>query len=101
MPYIEPAHVDYRYVLNQLPPPQGLFRLTIDPQGTITEIKILQHMGGVFDAPALKALINWRAKPILGPTRMVTVSLRYGQRLESGPLWIEKGDTFPGNFKEF
>src|SRR6267142_485893 len=47
MPYVEPAHVDYRYVLNQLPAPQGLFRLTIDPQGTVTEIKILQHMGGV------------------------------------------------------
>jgi hypothetical protein len=96
MPYIEPAHVDYRYVLNQLPPPQGFFRLTIDPQGTITEIKILQHMGGVFDAPALKALINWRAKPILGPTLF-----DMGSAIESGPLWIGKGDTFPGNFKEF
>jgi len=53
----------------------GIYRLTVDPQGNVTEIKILKRMG-VFadwpaDATALKTLIRWRAHP--GPVRIVDV----------------------------
>jgi len=51
----------------------GIYRLTVDPQGKVTEIKILKKMGVFGDWPAdvtaLKTLIRWRAKP--GPTRIV------------------------------
>jgi TonB family protein len=51
----------------------GIYRLTVDPQGKVTEIKILKKMGVFGDWPAdmtaLKTLIQWRAKP--GPTRIV------------------------------
>ena len=54
----------------------GSYRLTIDPQGNVTEIKILKRMG-VFrdwaaDVDMLKTLIRWRAKA--GPARIVDVS---------------------------
>jgi hypothetical protein len=78
MPFIEDALVDRRYRLMQLPQPLGLYRLSLDNQGAVTEIKILRRMGPPFDAIVLKALINWRAKP--GPSRAVTVFLRYGQK---------------------
>jgi TonB family protein len=51
----------------------GIYRLTVDPQGKVTEIKILRKMGVLgdwqADVTALKTLIRWRAKP--GPTRIV------------------------------
>lgn len=51
----------------------GIYRLTVDPQGKVTEIKILKRMGVFGDWPAhvtaLKTLIRWRAKP--GPIRIV------------------------------
>jgi TonB family protein len=51
----------------------GIYRLTVDPQGRVTEIKILKKMGVLgdwqADVTALKTLIRWRAKP--GPPRIV------------------------------
>jgi TonB family protein len=51
----------------------GIYRLAVDPQGTVTEIKILKRIGVFGDWPAdvtaLKTLIRWRAKP--GPNRIV------------------------------
>lgn len=51
----------------------GIYRLTVDPQGIVTEIKILKRIGVFGDWPAdvtaLKTLIRWRAKP--GPVRIV------------------------------
>jgi hypothetical protein len=49
--------------------------MTVDPQGNVTDIKILKRMG-VFgywraDVTALKTLIRWRASP--GPVRIVDV----------------------------
>ena len=53
----------------------GTYRLTVDPQGNVTEIKILKRMGVFGDWPAdvtaLKTLIRWRANP--GPIRIVDV----------------------------
>ena len=53
----------------------GVYRLTVDPQGKVTEIKILKKMGVFGDWPAdvtaLKTLIRWRANP--GPDRIVDV----------------------------
>jgi hypothetical protein len=54
----------------------GVYRLTVDPQGNVTQIKILKRMGVLgnwpADVTALKTLILWRAKP--GPTRIVDAS---------------------------
>jgi hypothetical protein len=49
--------------------------MTVDPQGNVTEVRILKRMG-VFgywraDVTALKTLIRWRASP--GPVRIVDV----------------------------
>src|ERR1700732_8404 len=57
---------------------EGNYRLTVDPQGNVTEIKILKRIG-VFgdwspDVDILKTLIHWRAKP--GPARIVDVPWR-------------------------
>ena len=53
----------------------GVYRLTVDPQGNVTEIKILKKMGVFGDWPAdvtaLKTLIRWRARP--GPVRIVDI----------------------------
>jgi len=54
----------------------AMYRLSVDQQGNVTEIKILKRMGVVGDWPAdvtaLKTLIRWRAKP--GPTRIIDVA---------------------------
>jgi len=54
---------------------KGLYQLTVDSQGIVTEIKILKRMGVFGDWPAdvtaLKTLIRWRAKP--GPIRIVDI----------------------------
>ena len=51
----------------------GMYRLTVDPQGNVTEIKILKKMGvpgdSRSDVAALKTFITWRAKP--GADRIV------------------------------
>ena len=78
MPFIEDSLVDRRYRLMQVPQPLGFYRLSLNEQGVVTEIKILGRMGPPFDATVLKSLINWRAKP--GPSHMVTIFLRYGQK---------------------
>ena len=53
----------------------ALYRLTVDSQGNVTEIKIVKRMGVFGDWPAdvtaLKTFIQWRAKP--GPTRVVDI----------------------------
>ena len=53
----------------------GIYRLTVNPQGNVVEIKILKKMGVFGDWPAdvtaLKTLIHWRAQP--GPPRIVDV----------------------------
>jgi len=53
----------------------GIYRLTVSPQGSVVEIKILKKMGVFGDWPAdvtaLRTLIHWRAQP--GPPRIVDV----------------------------
>src|ERR1700680_1286969 len=57
---------------------EGNYRLTVDPQGNVTEIKILKRIGVLGDwspdVDILKTLIHWRAKP--GPARIVDVPWR-------------------------
>jgi hypothetical protein len=54
----------------------AVYRLTVDRQGNVGEIKILKRMGVVGDWPAdvtaLKTLVRWRATP--GPTRIIDVA---------------------------
>ena len=54
----------------------GVYRLTVDQEGNVTEIKILKRMGALgdlrADVAALKTLIRWRGKP--GSDRIVDVT---------------------------
>jgi TonB family protein len=54
----------------------GVYRLIVDQQGKVTEIKILKRMGALGDSradvAALKTFIRWQAKP--GPERIVDVT---------------------------
>jgi TonB family protein len=53
----------------------GMYRLTIDAEGVVTQIQILKRFGvPAIDADALKTFIRWRAKP--GPPRIVDVGWR-------------------------
>jgi hypothetical protein len=53
----------------------GIYRMTLDPPGNVTEIKILKRIGVFADWPAdvtiLKTLVRWRAQP--GPLRTVDI----------------------------
>jgi TonB family protein len=52
----------------------GLYRLTVDTQGTVTQIQILKRIGPpILDATVLRTFVRWRAQP--GPTRIVDVPL--------------------------
>jgi TonB family protein len=54
----------------------GVYRLIVDQEGKVTEIKILKRMGALGDSradvAALKTFIRWQAKP--GPRRVVDVT---------------------------
>jgi hypothetical protein len=50
----------------------GIYRLTVDAQGAVTQIQTLKRFeGSVADVAALRTLIRWRAKP--GTMRVVNV----------------------------
>lgn len=69
----------------------GVYRLTVDPQGNVTEIKILKRMGAAGDSradvAALKIFFAWRAKP--GPIRIVDVT--WVSRV--GPIFINRDSS--------
>lgn len=71
----------------QSPNVSGLYQLTIDPQGTVSQIKIVKTMGPIMDVTALKTLIRWKAKP--GPLRMVDVPWSLTKRLPGPIRWKE------------
>jgi TonB family protein len=51
----------------------GIYRLSVNEQGGVTEIQILKRFGvPIIDADALKTFVRWRAQP--GPVRIVDVS---------------------------
>ena len=58
----------------QSPSVNGIYQLTVAPQGEVTQIKILKTMGPIMDVTALKAFIRWKAQP--GPLRIVEVAWR-------------------------
>jgi hypothetical protein len=63
----------------------GIYRMIVDPQGKVTEIKILKRIGVFADWPAdvtiLKTLVRWRAQP--GSLRIVDIpwTLNPGHRI--------------------
>jgi TonB family protein len=69
----------------------GAYRLTVDRQGNVTEIKILKRMGAAGDSradvAALKTFFAWRGKP--GPIRIVDVT--WGSRV--APLFINRDSS--------
>jgi TonB family protein len=54
----------------------GVYRLSVDEQGAVTQIQILKRFGEpVIDAEVLKTFIRWRAQP--GPARIVDVPFTF------------------------
>ena len=59
---------------------RGMYRLTVDAQGAVTQIQILSRFHGSWsnqfgflpDKNVLQALMRWRAKP--GPVRVVDIT---------------------------
>ena len=43
---------------------QGIYKLTINPQdGTVAEVKVVNHAGRYLDASAVWTLFKWKTKP--------------------------------------
>jgi outer membrane biosynthesis protein TonB len=55
----------------QSPNVSGIFELTVDPQGSVTQVKIIKTIGTIMDPIALKTFSRWKARP--GPPRIVEV----------------------------
>lgn len=52
----------------------GLYRIEVNPDGTVAAVTILKSMGSDQDIACLKAFVRWRAVP--GPLRIVDVPRR-------------------------
>ncbi len=50
----------------------GMYRLELDPQGTVAAVTILRSMGPIRDSRIMKTFVTWRAKP--GALRVVDIS---------------------------
>src|SRR5205823_6713023 len=55
----------------QSPNVSGMFELTVDPQGSVTQVKIIKPIGTIMDQIALQTFSRWKARP--GPPRFVDV----------------------------
>ena len=51
----------------------GIYRVEVNPQGSVAAVTILKSMGHIRDIHILKTLVTWRAKP--GSLRVVDLSL--------------------------
>jgi hypothetical protein len=49
----------------------GLYRVEVNPDGSVAAVTILKNMGSDMDASMMKALVRWRAVP--GPLRVVDI----------------------------
>jgi outer membrane biosynthesis protein TonB len=63
----------------------GLYRIEVNPDGSVAAVTILKSMGATMDVDMMKALVRWRAVP--GPARIVDVPRRVFEfyRVKSGP----------------
>jgi len=50
---------------------EGLYRVEVSPEGTVTAITMLRTMGKWLDIPVMKTLVRWKAVP--GRFRVVDV----------------------------
>ena len=50
----------------------GLYRVEIDPQGSVAAVTIVKSIGAEADVTMMKAFVRWRAEP--GPLRIVDIS---------------------------
>jgi outer membrane biosynthesis protein TonB len=67
----------------QSPNVSGMFELTVDPQGSVTEVKILKTIGTIMDPIALQTFSRWKARP--GPSRIVDVPFSLYRRFPHPP----------------
>ena len=70
----------------QRPNVSGIFELTVDPQGSVTQVKIIKTIGTIMDPIALKTFSRWKARP--GPPRIVDVGFSLYQRFPRPPRQI-------------
>jgi outer membrane biosynthesis protein TonB len=63
----------------------GLYRLEVNPDGSVGAVTILKSMGSTMDVDLMRAFVRWRAVP--GPVRIVDVPRRVFEfyRVKSGP----------------
>jgi TonB family protein len=55
----------------------GVFRISINHEGKVTEINVVRSTGPILNACAIKALVRWRAKP--GAPQVVGIAFHYSQ----------------------
>ena len=67
----------------QSPNVSGMFELTVDPQGSVTQVKIIKTIGTIMDPIALKTFSRWKARP--GPPRIVDVPFSLYKRFPRPP----------------
>lgn len=75
----------------QSPNVSGIFELTVDPQGSVTQVKIVKTIGTIMDPIALKTFSRWKARP--GPPRIVEVPFSLWKRFPHPPR--ETGSHIP------
>ena len=75
----------------QTPDVSGMFELTVDPQGSVTQVKIIRTIGTIMDPIALKTFSRWKARP--GPPRIVDVGFSLWTRFPRPPR--ETGSHIP------
>ena len=67
----------------QSPNVSGMFELTVDPQGSVTQVRIIKTIGTIMDPIALQAFSRWKARP--GPPRIVDVPFSLSTRFPRPP----------------
>ena len=66
---------------------EGLARLYINPQGVITQVKIMRSTGNrEFDADAVEAYRRWKSRP--GPAREIDLPLTAVTSGKKGPVRV-------------
>ena len=75
----------------QSPNVSGMFELTVDPQGSVTQVKIIKTIGTIMDPIALQTFSRWKARP--GPPRIVDVPFSLYTRFPRRPR--ETGSHIP------
>ena len=61
----------------------GLYRVEVNPDGTVAAVSILKSMGSETDITMMKGFVRWRAVP--GPVRVVDIPWHTFEFYRAGP----------------